>query len=213
MNRPLVMVGGGGHARVLIDALRQSNAVAIVGIVDPSLPAGSSVASGIVVLGGDEALERFQPADVLLVNAIGSVGSMRNRDAVYRRLSSAGFRFAPVVHPSAVISPSADLAGDIQAMAGCIVQCGASIGCNSIVNTKASVDHDCRLGETVHIAPGVTLSGAVTVGSATHIGTGACVIQGISIGSDCVVAAGSIVVRNVPDGSRLISQKVSVNHD
>ena len=80
----------------------------------------------------------------------------------------------------------------------------SDIGANSIVNTRAAVDHDCKIGETVHIAPGVTLSGNVRVGDRTHIGTGAVVIQGIFIGEDSLVAAGAVVCRDLPAKSRLI---------
>ena len=89
-------------------------------------------------------------------------------------------------------------------MAGCVIQTGTNIGANSIVNTRASIDHDCTIGETVHIAPGVTLSGNVRVGDRTHIGTGAVVIQGIAIDADSLVAAGAVVYRDLPAKSRLI---------
>jgi UDP-perosamine 4-acetyltransferase len=200
---PLIVLGAGGHSRVLLDALQLIGST-ILGVVDPALKAGESGPLGYAVLGGDDVLERYRPDEVRLVNGIGSIGPTTRRDEIYRRNLAKGFGFASVVHPSAVISTSAVLAEGVQIMAGCVVQTGASIGANTIVNTRASVDHDCRIGETVHVAPGVTLSGTVTVGDRTHIGTGATVIQGITIGPDSVIAAGAAVYRDLPACSRFV---------
>jgi len=206
MDLQVIVIGGGGHARVLIDALQELK-VTILGITDPARPAGARNENGVAVLGGDEALDRFRTSDIQLVNGVGSVGSMSARDKVFRQCAARGFRFANVIHPAAIVSRSADLCEGAQVMAGCVVQCGAVIGRNTIINTRASVDHDCRIGESVHVAPGVTLSGSVIVGDRSHIGTGATVIQGIKIGADCLVAAGAVVHRDLPDNSRLIPGK------
>jgi sugar O-acyltransferase (sialic acid O-acetyltransferase NeuD family) len=203
---PVLLLGGGGHARVLLDAMRASGRT-IIGIADPALAAAEQGPGGVPVLGGEEVLDELKPDEILLVNGVGSVGSMAAREAIYRRGLDRGFRFATVVHSSAIVSASARLGDGVQLMAGSIIQCDAAIGANSIVNTGACVDHDCRIGESVHVAPGATLSGAVTIGDRTHIGTAATVIQGISIGRDCLVAAGAVVYRDLPDNGRLIKQR------
>src|SRR5437868_1159843 len=117
--QPVVVIGAGGHARVLIDALRLTGCQ-ISGAVDPALPAGS-VSGGVKLLGGDEALERFNPAEVMLVNGIGGTQTTAPRDAIYRRWHDKGFRFATVVHPFAMVSPSATLGEGAQVMAGCVI--------------------------------------------------------------------------------------------
>ena len=203
MTATVIIIGAGGHARVLLDALQLSGCK-VLGFVDPAFTKGAQGPGGLPVLGGDEVLKDYSMSAVQLVNGIGSIGPTMLRGAVYRRGKEAGFSFARVVHPAAVVSASATLGEGVQIMAGCIVQSGAEIGANSIVNTRASVDHDCKIGETVHIAPGVTLSGNVRVGDRAHIGTGAVVIQGISIGADSLVAAGAVVYRDVPEAGRLI---------
>jgi sugar O-acyltransferase (sialic acid O-acetyltransferase NeuD family) len=203
---PVVVLGGGGHARVLIEAMR-ANGRTILGVADPALAPAPQGPGGVAVLGGDEVLDKLEASEVLLVNGIGSIGSTATRDAVFRRGRERGFRFASVVHASAIVSPSAQLGEGVQLMAGAIIQCDTAIGANSIVNTGARVDHDCRIGESVHIAPGATLSGSVKVGDRTHIGTAAAIIQGISIGSDCLVGAGSVVHRDLPDNGRLVGQR------
>jgi sugar O-acyltransferase (sialic acid O-acetyltransferase NeuD family) len=203
MTLPVIILGAGGHARVLLDALRRSSRM-IIGFVDPGLIKGSEGPGGLSVLGGDEALRDFAASDVQLVNGVGSIGATTQRHMVWRRGKDAGFSFAQVVHPSAIVSDTAGIGEGAQIMAGCVVQPGAQIGPNSIINTRASVDHDCLIGETVHLAPGVTLSGNVRIGARSHIGTGAVVIQGISIGADSLVAAGAVVYRDIPEAGRLI---------
>lgn len=195
--KPVVVIGAGGHGRVLLDCLLACN-TPILGVCDPGLTAGAAGPFGVAVLGGDEVLETLSPAEVVLVNGLGSVKSLAARDGLYQRLSARGFGFASVIHPSAILSPHASLADGVQVMAGAVIQCGATIGANSLINTRAVVDHDCSLGRSVHIAPGATLSGGVTVGDCAHIGTGATVIQGLSIGPQALIAAGAVVYRPVP---------------
>lgn len=200
---PVIIIGGGGHAKVLIEALRLT-AVPVVGIVDaqPALK-GTSIL-GIPVMGGDELIYSHGPERVMLVNAVGSVRQPARRASLFETYHGKGYRFQTVIHPSAVIPSDILLGEGAQVMAGAIIQPGVGIGCNAIVNTRASIDHDCIIGDHAHLAPGVTLSGGVTVGRGSHIGTGATVIQGITIGEGSLVGAGALVTRDVPDGVTVV---------
>lgn len=198
----VILIGAGGHARVLLDALTLSGA-AILGLVDTDPALVGHRVLGFEVLGGDESLRRHAPGTVRLVNAIGSVSSMDRRRSVYEAWRRAAYSFASVQHPGAIVSRHAMAAAGVQIMAGAVVQACASIGENTIVNTGASVDHDCRIGAHVHLAPGVTLSGNVQVGDETHVGAGATVIQGVRIGARCTVAAGAVVLGDVADGTTM----------
>ncbi len=195
---PVMVIGAGGHAKVLIDALLCAgrNVVGVVDI-DPARHGGQILS--VSVLGGDEVIGSNPHGRAELANGIGSVKTLDARAAIYDRWVSQGHRFADVVHPSAVVSPRARHGGGVQIMAGAVVQPGCDLGKNVLVNTRASIDHDAVIGDHVHIAPGATLSGGVTVGSFTHVGTGAVVIQGVKIGRRCLIAAGAIVTRDVPD--------------
>lgn len=199
MSAPVLVIGGGGHAKVLIEALLAGSAL-VAGIVDADPARVGESVLGVPVLGGDEVVEQFPPGEILLVNGIGSVRSPELRKRIFERFTSRGYSFAAVVHPSAVIAGDVQLGAGAQVMAGAVIQPGAVIGRNAIVNTRAAVDHDCRIGDHCHLAPGVTLSGDVVVGEAAHIGTGATVIQGITIGDGSTVGAGAVVVRDVPPG-------------
>lgn len=202
MRSPVIVIGGGGHAKVLIDALLLQD-LEVAGISDPTLTAGQAGPRGVSVLGDDEAVRRFSPDGVQLVNGVGSTGSTARRREIFERFVSAGYRFTSVIHPSAVIAEDVILGHGVQIMAGAVIQTGTTIGDDTIVNTRASVDHDCRVGDHVHLAPGATLSGGVSVGARTHVGVGAIIIQSISIGPDSLIGAGAVVVEDVPEGTRL----------
>jgi len=196
----LIIIGGGGHTKVLVDILR-SRKMIILGITDTN-PDLKKVL-GIPVLGKDDVILDHSPDQVHLVNGIGSVSQPFLRQKVYEKFKKAGYTFTQVIHPSAIISKEAMLSEGVQVLAGSIVQTGCLIGENSIINNRASVDHDCQIGKHVHIAPGATLSGNVHVGELTHIGTGATVIQGIRIGKQSIIGAGTTIIKNVPDNFKL----------
>jgi len=203
MKNPVIIIGAGGHANVLIDALKLSVSE-IIGIVDADPNKKDSLILGVPVIGDDETVLSYNNESIELVNAIGSVSKPLARKTVFERFKKLGYSFASVIHPSAVISPYAELAEGAQVMAGAVIQPGCHIGENVIVNTRSSLDHDCHIGEHSHIAPGVTLSGGVIVGESTHIGTGAIVIQGIEIARNCMIAAGAVVIRNMNEGDSVM---------
>lgn len=197
MNLPVIVLGAGGHAKVLIDALLLSGRN-IVGIADNDISRHGKTILGVPVIGDDEAVFSHPPAGVALVNGLGSVQSTEAREKLFSKFKEEGYFFANVIHSAATVSSDAQVGEGAQIMAGTVIQPGSSIGINSIINTKASIDHDCRIGHHVHIAPGATLSGNVDVGDSVHIGTGVVVIQGIKIGRGSTIAAGAVVVRDVP---------------
>lgn len=199
MSLPVLILGAGGHARVLLDALLLCSRQ-VVGILDADPELKGKLILGVPVLGGDREAGRFGCDEVELVNGIGSVGSLTRRAGLFKEYLALGYRFASVVHPAAVLARDVELGMGAQVMAGAVLQVGARIGANSIVNTRAAVDHDCRIGSHVHLAPGVTLSGGVVVEDEVHIGTGATVIQGVSIARGSTVGAGALVLRNVKEG-------------
>jgi len=199
MKLPVIVVGAGGHAKVLIDALKLCSCE-VIGIVDADPHKKGVHILGIPVIGNDEIVFSHNPDSVLLANGLGSVAKMSLRQRTFERFQLQGYHFTSVIHPSAVIASDVELAEGVQIMAGAVIQAGCKINANSIVNTRASVDHDCHIGAHVHIAPGVTLSGGVSVGDASHIGTGATVIQGVTIGKECLVAAGSVLLHDISEG-------------
>jgi sugar O-acyltransferase (sialic acid O-acetyltransferase NeuD family) len=203
MSLPVLIVGGGGHAKVLIDMLRLRS-MRILGITEADPTKLGTEVLGVRVIGDDKAISEHTPGNLLLVNGIGSVNLPRARKTVFEKFKEKGFTFATIIHPSAVVAPDVVLGEGCHIMAGAVIQPGSRIGMNTIVNTGSSVDHDCLIGDHVHISPGVTLSGGVTVGRMTHIGAGATIIQGIRTGDNCLVYAGSVVVDDVPAETQVL---------
>jgi UDP-perosamine 4-acetyltransferase len=200
--KPVVILGGGGHARVVIDALRCAGHV-IAGVIDPKAEVADALPAGVPWLGKD--LSRTRAADVALAIGVGSidVGAKNLRPRLFQEAKTGGFQILSIRHPSAIVAGDVLLGEGAQVMAGAILQTGTRTGVNCIVNTGASLDHDCRLGDHVHVAPRAVLSGAVEVGEGSHLGTGAIVIQCIRIGVEAMIAAGAVVTRDVPARARV----------
>lgn len=202
MSAPLIIVGAGGHAKVLVAAL-QAQGARILGLIDRADSTHGSTVLGLKVLGGEEIVFGYAAGAIELVNGVGSVRTVDVRRQVFERLKQRGYRFANVVHPSVVAAADAQLGEGAELMAGVVLQPGVVLGANTLVNTGAVIDHDCTIGAHTHVAPGAVLSGGVRVGDEAHIGTGAVVIQGIEIGAGAIVAAGAVVTRNVAAGARV----------
>jgi UDP-perosamine 4-acetyltransferase len=197
MAKPLILLGSGGHAHVLADLIAALGRE-LTGCVGLTAAPDAPLAPGLRYLGDETSLAGFPPDTVELVNGVGSVGIAGPRAALFQRWKEAGYGFATLVHPAAVVARHVVLGEGTVVMAGAVIQTRCTIGANVIVNTRASVDHDCRIGDHVHIAPGATLSGEVVVGQSVHIGAGSVIIQGVRIGDGAVVGAGAAVLRDVP---------------
>jgi sugar O-acyltransferase (sialic acid O-acetyltransferase NeuD family) len=129
------------------------------------------------------------------------IGDNATRERIANKLD--GIQFGRIIAESSIFNTNQmNVSDGTVIMDGAVIQVDTIIGMHSIINTNANVDHDCRIGDFVHIAPGVTLCGNVTVGDGTFIGAGSTVIPGITIGKNCIIGAGSVVVRDIPDNSK-----------
>lgn len=215
MNTSLIVIGAGGHAAVVADALLSAGAH-VLGFTDVDARRHGQTLCGLPILGNDSVLDLHAPAALCLINGIGSTGEAGNqgaRKAVQRRLEAKGWRFAPVRHPSAVVSRFALLSADAQLLATSVVQAGARVGEGCIVNTGAIVEHGTQLGEFVHVACGAVLCGNVHVGAHSHVGAGAVIRQGVRLGDDTVVGAGAVVVGSFEGGRTLIGVPASARRN
>jgi len=201
-NAPILIIGAGGHAKVVADALRARDEP-VMGFTDRDPAKHGTQVLGMPVLGDDDFITARSPDSVRLANGIGSVRLPTARRTVYLRFTQLGYSFVTVVHPAAVVSASVELGDGVQIMAGAVIQPGARIGANSLINTAAVLDHDCTIGAHCHLAPGCVLSGGIVVGDECHIGTGASVLHGVRIGARTVVGAGAAVVSDSAGGGTL----------
>ncbi|MGF1606924.1 MAG: NeuD/PglB/VioB family sugar acetyltransferase [Rhodothalassiaceae bacterium] len=200
LERPAVLIGGGGHARV-VAAAAQAAGWSLAGAVDPAVAVGQAVAPGVVCLGCDTDLdnERYP----VLLMGLGQLPKREHRrKTLFEALRDKGHVFPALVHPRAFIAAEVWLEEGVQLMAGAIIQPGSSIGPNCLINTGACVDHDCKIEGHVHVAPGAVLCGSVLVGAGAFIGAGAVVLPGVRIGAGTVVPAGAVVRADVSEQLR-----------
>jgi acetyltransferase EpsM len=195
----ILVYGGGGHGKTLIDLLRSLGSYRIVGVVDDAPLAGPVM--GLPVLGGGEILpELFAQGVRLAANAVGGIGNIDIRIRIFHRLSEAGFACPAVIHPSAVIEPSASLSAGVQVFAHAYVGSQSQIGMGSIINTGAIVSHDCQVGSYSNLSPGAILAGEVRVGDGVLIGMGATINLQVSIGDGARIGNSATVKSDVPEG-------------
>lgn len=199
--KPVVILGAGGHARVLLSLL-STQARQVIAILDdnPTKHGKPLDKTGPAITGDLDAVKQYQPNEVELVNAIGSVRHPTARQAVYDSYTRLGYLFATLWHNAATIDCGAFIEPTSQIMASATVQRGAQVYANTLINTGTIIDHDTTIGEHTHVAPGATLCGDVTIGKGCHIGAGATIIQGITLGPGVVVGAGATVLEDVAEG-------------
>lgn len=208
MDKPVLILGSGGHATVLLDILISQN-VRILGVVSPSIDPKRKAIFDFKHYGCDSIIGTYQADEIYLVNGVGSLPDSQIRREIQEKFTNLGYKFASLISDDAIVSPSVTFEEGVQVMAGVIIQASAYIGRGSIINTRAVVEHDCEIGSNNHIAPGVTLSGYVRTGHNVHVGTGANVIQNIVIGDNVVVGAGATVTKSIASNSKIFGFRSS----
>ena len=198
----VLIIGAGGHGKVVADILR-ANGIEPAGFVDADESLWGKTVLGVPVLGGMMRLEKIARQAGATAAALG-IGDNRVRLEHAAEIARAGLELAPAVHPSAAVSPSAVLGRGVVICAGAAVCVEAIVGDAAVVNTNATVDHECRVGEAAHVCPNAALAGRVQVGCGAFVGIGASVIQCLSIGDWATVGAGAVVTRDVASSSTVV---------
>jgi sugar O-acyltransferase (sialic acid O-acetyltransferase NeuD family) len=198
----VVLIGAGGHGRVVLDILLSVGQHRVVGVLDADPALAGTRLYGVEVLGPINLLEKLRRTHHVR-GAIVAIGDNRVRRGYRREVDTTGLEAINAIHPAAHVSPRALLGRNVVVCAGAIVCTDATIGDSVILNTGCRVDHECVIGEAAHIAPGAILAGRVQVGVEAFIGLGASVIQCRSVGAGAVVAAGAVVIRDVSDADRV----------
>ena len=196
----ILVYGGGGHGKALIDLIRVLGTYSVIGIVDDGIPVGKKI-MGVPVLGGANILNELVKRGLhLAANAVGGIGNIASRIKVNECINKAGFTCPILVHPTAFVEASATLAEGVQIMPQAYVGSEAKVGYGVIVNTGAIVSHDCVLGEYANLSPGAILAGEVNVGAETLIGMGVTVNLRVKVGTRARIGNSATVKLDVPDG-------------
>ncbi|WP_229590673.1 acetyltransferase [Pseudodesulfovibrio sediminis] len=192
----IVIIGSGGHARVVADILLAMDGMNPLGFVSGDGEAGTPGPLGLSILGDDGSLDSIEHDGVVV-----AIGDNALRQRLFEQLCAAGENLVAAVHPSAIIAADVVVGKGCMISAGSIVNTGSRIMDNTILNTGSVVDHDSNVGPHAHIAPNAALAGNVTVAEAALVGIGANVIPGRIIGKRAVVGAGAAVIRDIPEGA------------
>lgn len=197
----LLVFGSGGHAKVVIDAAEKTERFSEILLVDDAPETWGNSLIGHKVIGGRDALQALDGEQPQVIVAIGHNAT---RAAVANWLETHGFQLATVIHPSVQLGKGVEIGAGSFLAAGVVVNCDAILAPHVIVNTAASVDHDCQIGAAVHLAPGCRLCGHVSVGAQSLLGAGVVVIPSVRIGESVLVGAGSTVIDDLADGVRVV---------
>lgn len=200
--RDLIIIGGGEHARVVIEAARSLADWNVLGFVDP-LPCDETAARMKVArLGDDEAIGRHSSAALML--GIGTAGLDDRRQKAVASLGAAPERWATVIHATAWVSPTATLGAGSVVLAGAVINSGVRVGRHCIINSRACIEHDATLGDFVHAAPGSIVAGGAGVGDGSYLGIGSLIRDHRTIGRRCLVGMGAAVTGDFGDGAVLV---------
>lgn len=198
MNKPHVLIlGAGGHGRVVLDILLQAASCTVAGFLDNNGDIHGRRIDGVPVLGAIHDLRRIatRTAAAAVIVAIGDNGTRRG---LAREVEAAGLELASAIHPSAAIARNASLGRNVVAAAGVVVCAHCQIGASAILNTGCIIDHQTMIGEGVHVCPGVRIAGRAKVEAGAFIGIGATIVPRITIGYEAIVGAGAVVIEDVP---------------
>lgn len=196
-----VILGGGGHGRMVLTCLLDAGGVRVEGFLDPDEGLWSKEIAGVPVLGGDDRLRDLAERGIdSFVVGLGDVSGPTARQRLYDVARGIGLAPLTVVHPSVLLATDVRLGAGCQVMPRAVINTGARLGIQALVNTAAVLEHDCVVGDHVHVASGAVLAGGVIIDDGALVGAGATVIPGIRVGAGSVVGAGAVVIRDVaPD--------------
>jgi len=209
-NKKLILIGGGGHCKVVISQLRKMNNFEIVGIIDKDKPIGTKILD-IEIIGRDEDLVNFYERGIqYALITIGSTKDNLKRQILFNMAKSFGFKFPIIISPEAIVDKNVDIDEGTVIMPGSVINVGSIIGKNCIINSGSIIEHDCKIGDHCHIAPGVHISGGVEIDDLSFVGIGSIIIQGIKIGKNVTIGAGSVVIRDIPENTIVVGNPAKV---
>lgn len=198
----VIVIGSGGHAKVVLDILEEMGEIEIIGITSKTLKSGL-VFNNYPVIGDDGVLANFRNSDCLIAMGIGGYKDNNLREQIYNYVKDIGLTFLNVIHPSAIISKSVILGESVVIFSGVIINTDVKIGNNTIIATGSTIDHETIIGNHVLISAGVTIGAYSVINDNALLALGSKVISGINIGKGSLVAAGAVVVKNINDNERV----------
>lgn len=202
MKNNILLIGGGGHCKSIIDTIKTSTNYNIVGIIDKKENIGKKILD-IDIIGTDDKLKFFREEGIKYAFlSVGSIGEIKLRYDLYTLAKKLGYEFPNIIDSSSILANDIKLGTGNFIGKGVIINSNVRVLNNCIINTGAILEHDCEIKDFCHIAPGTVISGNVKVGKNSHIGTNATVIQNIRIGDNTIIGAGSVVIKNIDSNKK-----------
>ncbi len=207
--KKIVLIGGGGHSKVIVDIIKSNNEFEIVGITEKNSTFNN--VSDIPIVGDDSILEElFNKGVEYAFLCIGISKDIKLRNKLFEEIKSIGFKIPTLIHRQAIVSPYAKIGQGTCVMAGAIINSHAQIGENSVINTGSIIEHDCIVGNNTFISTGAILAGNVTIKNNSFIGMGSKIIEGKIIGSNVTIGAGAVVIDDIPDNCTAVGVPAKV---
>jgi sugar O-acyltransferase (sialic acid O-acetyltransferase NeuD family) len=205
-NPSLILIGAGGHARSCIDVIEQQGQYQIAGLIGmPDEVLAKHL--GYVIIGTDSNLPELAKNYRYALITIGQIQTAEHRIRLYQQAIQFGFQLPIIIAPTAHVSRHAILGAGTIVMHGAIVNAGAKVGNNCIINTLALLEHDVTVEDYCHISTGAILNGDVNIGAGSFIGSGSIIKEGIAIGKSCLVGMGLTVHHKLGDNIRFIEHE------
>lgn len=205
--RDIILVGGGGHCRSVIDVVEAQGEFRVLGVLDLPDKAGEMVL-GYPVIGCDEDIPRLiKEGCGSFLTTLGQIKSPDRRIALFQLIKASGGQLPVIVSPLARVSRHATVGEGTVIMHGALINAGARVGCNCIINSRVLVEHDALVGDHCHLSTACVINGSVHVGAGTFFGSGAVTRENIDIGPNCIVGAGAMVRKSLPSGSLFVDGK------
>jgi sugar O-acyltransferase (sialic acid O-acetyltransferase NeuD family) len=195
----IIIIGAGGHSKVIIDIIRELGNYNIVGIYDDNK---IGYFSGIKIIG--KISEINNTIDYFIIG----IGNDKIRKKIAEEYNQ--LKWATLIHPKTIIAKTAIIKEGSVVCAGAIIQTEVEVGKHCIINTNCSIDHESTIGDYCSICPSSTICGQVKVGESSFIGANSTIIQIIEIGKECIIGAGSVVIRNIPNNSKAVGNPAKV---
>jgi len=201
MNNNLLLIGGGGHCKSIIDSLLDKNDYSKIAVIDMPEKIGTNIL-GIPVIGNDNDIKDLYNLEYTYgFVSIGTIGNTDLKVKLYNKIKNIGFTVPNIFDVTSTINKYSELGDGIYAGKKSVVNADVKIGSGVIINTGAIIEHDCEISDFCHIAPGAVLCGNVKIGRNTHIGAGTVVKQGVTIGANAMIGIGSVVTKDIASGT------------
>ena len=195
----LILLGGGGHCKSVIEVIRQLPEYSIVGILDPSFdPMKKQEILNVPIIGDDDEIPNQIALGRQFVITVGQIKKPTIRKKLFELVKSLGGQLPTLKAKTAYVAASSSLGEGIVLMNNAMVNCDVQIGDCTIINTGALLEHDVRIGDFCHVAPGTVIAGDVKIWDQSFIGANSVLVQGVEVGEESVIGAGSVVLKEVP---------------